>query len=224
MLWVPVFQTRTHPTALHCLCPGRPLQLSTAGWREDGVRRSWLDLEVSQGLTLCGREKASASVVLPTLHARNSHALLPGRACGLPLGRDSGPQENVFRAMQLVQPCLHQALCRFLLLLCICCSPFSTPLWAQGGDLYGLLPPTPSSSGLEISSQWKTAARAWSIGGKSVGCPLAPSRPGHGRLWAPLVAHHSCGLPPPQTLASGSLSPPLAMYGVLVMWQPCAHH
>lgn len=51
------------------------------------MRRSWLDLEVSQGLTLCGREKASASVVLPTLHARHSHALLRGRACELPLRR-----------------------------------------------------------------------------------------------------------------------------------------
>ena len=81
------------------------------------MRRSWLDLEGSQGLTLCVREQASALVVLPTLQAHNSCALLPGRACALPLGRDSGPRGNVFRAMELVEPCLHQALCRFLHLM-----------------------------------------------------------------------------------------------------------
>lgn len=42
MLWVLVFQTHARPTALHDLGPHPPLQLSTAGWREEEVRAASL--------------------------------------------------------------------------------------------------------------------------------------------------------------------------------------
>ena len=52
-------------------------------------------------------------------------------------------------------------------------------------DLCGLRPPTPLSSGLEISSQWETGGlevRIWSVS------LTTPSRPQSSSLWAPLAA------------------------------------
>lgn len=145
MLWVLVFQTHARPTALHDLGPHPPLQLSTAGWREEEVRAASLVYKAPKDLPSLVEKRQ--------LHWRSCQAcrLVTGVPCSLAghVHARGERQRTTWKHAQNhaagAQPRLHQALQVWVLPLASLNlrSPLSTPPWIQGGDLRGFSPPAP---------------------------------------------------------------------------------
>lgn len=187
----------------------------------------------SQGLPLCGREKAIPQWGCQVCGLTTvSSSFLQGHVCCLWVQWTTG--KRLQNCCSVGGSLVSTRLCEDF---STCCSESAVPPSAHHSgprkvtsmDSLPQLPFPPAWRSVHRERyQQEPGALEERVWGMS--CPTksvegsCPWQAGAQRLSAPLAVHRSCGHPHPRLyLASGSQSPPLAMYGVLVMWQPCAH-